>query len=131
MITVIGRVTRRYSKVYVSDGQDLEDKVSGQSLHTAENNLAAAQHEVTQLQSQLHHAQARAAATSHTETQVAQLREQLQQQQAATEEQAAAVAALSNGFDRERISWQEERSSLLNRAKVSNTPPFLIVCIPN
>lgn len=97
--------------------------MSGQALDTAEANLAAAQHQITQLQSQLHQAQTRAACMSHAEAQVTQLREQLQQQQTATEEQATAVAELSGGFDRERVSWQEERSSLLSRAKVVNTPP--------
>lgn len=96
--------------------------MSGRALDTAEADLAAAEHQVTQLQSQLHQAQTRAVSMSHAEAQVSQLREQLQQQQAATEEQATAVAALSGGFDRERASWQEERSSLLSCAKVSNTP---------
>lgn len=102
--------------------------MSDQALTTAETNLAAAQDEVTQLRSQLHHAQTRAAVVGQAELQVIQLREQLQHQQAVTEEQATAVAALSGGFDRERMSWQEERSSLHSRAKVSITPPSLIVC---
>lgn len=127
--SVPGIVKRCYSKVCVYHAQDLEDKVSGQALHTAETNLAAAQHEVTQLQSQLHQAQTRATAMSHAEAQVPQLREQLQHQQAATEEQATAVAALSGGFDRERVSWQEERSSLLSRTKVSNTLLSHMVCM--
>ena len=105
--------------------------MSGEALNTAETNLAAAQHEVTQLQSQLHQAQTRAAAMSHAEAQLTQLHEQLQQQQAATEEHATAVAALSGGFDRERVSWQAERSSLLSHAKVSNTPLCHMICIHN
>lgn len=101
--------------------QDLEDKVSGQALETVEAALAAAQRQVTQLQSQLHQAQGKAATMTHAEAHVSQLHEQLQQQQAASEAQATAVADLSGGFDRERASWQEERSSLLSRAKVSKT----------
>ncbi len=107
--------------------QDLEDKVSGQALETVEAALAAAQSQVTQLQSQLHQAQAKAAGMSHAEAHVTQLGQQLQQQQAASEAQATAVAELSVGFDRERASWQEERSSLLSRAKVSKTCSWFLL----
>lgn len=99
----------------------MEDKVSGQAQDTVEAALAAAQSQVTQLQSQLHQAQAKAAAMSHAEAHVTQLSQQLQQQQAASEAHATAVGELSGGFDRERASWLEERSSLLSRAKVSKT----------
>lgn len=99
--------------------QDLEDKVSGQALDTAQAHLAAAHDQVAKLQTQLHQAQARAAGMTIAEAQVTQLRSQLQQQQAITEDQATAVAALTGGFDQERASWQEERSSLLARVKVA------------
>ena len=84
----------------------------------AEANLAAAHHQIAQLQSQLRQEQTRAAQVTHLKAQATQLRTQLQQQLLAAEEQATAAAALSGGFDQERASWQEERSSLLTRAKV-------------
>lgn len=97
----------------------MEDKVSGQALESAEAKLATAQHQTTQLQSQLRQEQTRAGNVTHLESQAMQLRRQLQQQVLANEEQATAVAAMSGGFDQERASWQEERNSLLSRAKVS------------
>ncbi|KAL3142091.1 hypothetical protein ABBQ32_004712 [Trebouxia sp. C0010 RCD-2024] len=99
--------------------QDLEEKVSGQALDSAEANLAAAHDQIAQLQSQLHQEQTRAGHVTHLEAQATQLCKQLEQQLLATEEQATHVAALSGGFDQERASWQEERGSLLIQAKVA------------
>jgi len=100
--------------------QDLEDKFSGEALAVAQANLAAAYDQVSQLHTQLQQAQARASAMSTAETQVSQLQAQLQLQRSANEDKATAVAALTAGVQQERDSWQQERLTLLGRAKVTN-----------
>lgn len=56
---------------------------------------------------------------SNAEAQVSQLQAQLQLQRSANEDKATAVAALTAGVQQERDSWQQERLTLLGRAKVT------------
>ncbi len=100
--------------------QDLEDRCSGEALTVAQANLAAAHDQVSQLHTQLQQAQARASAMSNAEAQVSQLQAQLQLQRSANKDKATAVAALTAGVQQERDSWQQERLTLLGRAKVTN-----------
>ncbi len=100
--------------------QDLEDRCSGEALNVAQANLAAAHDQVSQLHTQLQQAQARASAMSNAEAQVSQLQAQLQLQRSANKDKATAVAALTAGVQQERDSWQQERLTLLGRAKVTN-----------
>jgi len=106
--------------------QDLEDRCSGEALTVAQANLAATHDQVSQLHTQLQQAQTRASAMSNAEAQVSQLQAQLQLQRSANEDNATAVAALTAGVQQERDSWQQERLTLLGRAKVTNT----CLCIP-
>ncbi|DBA78046.1 TPA: hypothetical protein ACH3X2_008022 [Trebouxia sp. C0005] len=100
--------------------QDLEDRCSGEALTVAQANLAAAHDQVSQLHMQLQQAQARASAMSNAEAQVSQLQAQLQLQRSANEDKATAVAALTAGVQQERDSWQQERLTLLGRAKAAD-----------
>lgn len=93
--------------------QDLEDRCSGEALTVAQANLAAAHDQVSQLHTQLQQAQARASAMSNAEAQVSHLQAQLQLQRSANEDKATA------GVQQERDSWQQERLTLLGRAKVT------------
>ena len=99
--------------------QDSEDRCSGEALTVAQANLAAAHDQVSQLHTQLQQAQARASAMSNAEAQVSHLQAQLQLQRSANEDKATAVAALTAGVQQERDSWQQERLTLLGRAKVT------------
>ena len=93
--------------------QDLEDRCSGEALTVAQANLAAAHDQVSQLHTQLQQARARASAMSNAEAQVSHLQAQLQLQRSANEDKATA------GVQQERDSWQQERLTLLGRAKVT------------
>ena len=100
--------------------QDLEDRCSSEALNVEQANLVAAHDQVSQLHTQLQQAQTRASAMTKAEAQVSQLQAQLQLQRSASEDKATAVAALTAGVQQERDSWQQERLTLLGRAKVTS-----------
>ena len=99
--------------------QELEEKHSNEALDIAHANLTAAHDHVSQLHSQLQQAQAKAAGVTHAEAQISQLQARLQQETFVSGKQATAVAELTNSLEEERTRWQQERQSLLGRAKVN------------